>query len=747
MRLRALTFFASATALALSMPAAAQVDENETNNQEENLELQEVIVVGTDQSRYVTQPSDAISGITLDFLENPRSVTSIQEQLLLDRKITFLEEALRNAPSVVAGDGFGGTRDDFFIRGFRRNAEYRDGFRRQTIFRTNLANVETVEVIRGPAAITFGQVAPGGVVNVVTKRPLDERRISGEARYGTFDDRFLLLDWSQPLSDKAAVRVVGSIQDAESFRDFTDINRDSLAISGKYDITPQTTLGLAYEYRNEGRPLDRGTFGVTTANGVETVNDLLDIPFSRRFGEPFEDFQVDFNYYEARLEHSFNEDWNLRAAIAYEDSLANDIQARQRGILIADGDDARISDDGFISATVADPTAFFIELLGNTFDAPTDRIFLRKRPDGTVDRDSQALHLNALVNGEFDTGAINHRVAFGADYREVEVEREFAIGPESDGFTVPFFNIVDGAYVLPSERPLATPSTQDGDDFGFFANTYSTIGERLGVLLGIRYAETEQESTFGTSVTPSSSDAWIPQAGLTFKAADNISLYASYAESFQPNNERVLGGIEPEPIDPTTGEQIEAGVKAEFFDNRLQTQAAIYQIDLTNVFDRVDANDRPVFVDGQTSKGVELSVAGQPIPGMNVTAAYAYTDAELSNGNQAAITPEQAINIYASYEIQSGQFEGVGFGGGVFHENNRFGNSANTFDLGDYTLVDGSLWYTITAPQSIADDGTIRFQLAVKNLFDEEYFQGTSNFTRIPLGIPRTVFGSVSFDF
>ncbi|MFV0277326.1 MAG: TonB-dependent receptor plug domain-containing protein, partial [Parahaliea sp.] len=116
--------------------------------------MEEIIVRGTNQSRYIVNEPDPVTGLDLDFLENPRSVTVLPEQLILDRKITTLEEALRNVPGVVAGDGFGGTRDDFFIRGFRRNAEYRNGFRRQTSFKANLSNIEFTRVIRGPAAIT-----------------------------------------------------------------------------------------------------------------------------------------------------------------------------------------------------------------------------------------------------------------------------------------------------------------------------------------------------------------------------------------------------------------------------------------------------------------------------------------------------------------------------------------------------------------------------------------------------------------
>ena len=712
--------------------------------------VEEIVVVGTRQSRYVVGSSDATSRIDLDFLENPRSVTTLPEQLMLDRKITNLEEALRNAPGTVAGDGFGGTRDDFFVRGFRRNAEYRDGFRRETIFKTNLANIENVEVIRGPSAITFGQVAPGGLVNVNTKRPLDTRRLSGEIRAGSFDEHFGLIDWSQPLADSAAIRVVGSVQNAESFRDFTDIDRDSLAISGRWHMTDRTRIEAAYEYRKESRPLDRGTLAVTTPDGFITANQALNIPFSRRFGEPFEDFDVEFNYLEARLFHNISERWSISTAVAFEDAVANDLQARVQRIFVADANDTRISDDGFVADGV-DPAALVNELRSATFDDPTDRVFLQKRLDGSQNRDGQTLHANFIVNGRFKTGSLRNRIAIGVDFRDSDNSRQFVIGDNTDGVDVPFFNLQSGAYVLSGAFTTegVPVATFDNLDYGLFVNNYTDITANLGLLLGLSYRETEGDFIFPVFRFESKTEAsaWTPQAGLTYKITGNVSVYGSYAESFTPNNAVPLGASEFKAVDPQEGEQFELGVKAKLFDGRAQAQAAIYQIDLINVFTGTDADLNPIFVDGQTSEGLELTVTGQPVRGMNVTASYAYTDARLSNGKRASIVPENTFNIYASYEVQGGNLEGFGVGAGVFYESNRFGNAANNFELGSYTLFDASVWYTIPAPSVLSDAGTIRFQLAGKNLLDEEYFVGTSSQNRIPLGTPRTVFASVSFDF
>ena len=154
----------------VAIPASAPQNENdpEPEPDPEPLIAETIVVTGTDQTRYIVGSSDAL-GLNLDFLDNPRNITVVPEQLLLDRKITTLEEALRNVPGAVAAAGFGGTQDDFRLRGFGANDDYRNGFRRASVFKANLANVDYVQVIRGPAAIIYGQVEPGGVVDVVTK--------------------------------------------------------------------------------------------------------------------------------------------------------------------------------------------------------------------------------------------------------------------------------------------------------------------------------------------------------------------------------------------------------------------------------------------------------------------------------------------------------------------------------------------------------------------------------------------------
>ena len=203
-------------------------------------------------------------------------------------------------------------------------------------------------------------------------------------------------------------------------------------------------------------------------------------------------------------------------------------------------------------------------------------------------------------------------------------------------------------------------------------------------MLGGRYDEVDADG----DLTLDDAGEFSPQVALNYKLGDSSSVFVSYSEAFTPNAFVNLEVSPTEPFDPEESDQLEVGIKAEFFNGKLQTSAAVYSIDKTNVLTAV--NGLPVLLDGQSSDGLELSVSGQPIQGMNVVAGYSYIDAEVAGqgieGNRPRNVAENTFNLWTSYEWQSGALEGLGVGGGLFYTSDRFGDDANTFSLGSYTL-------------------------------------------------------------
>jgi len=706
-------YFAVMLLALLPMAALAQTPANESEEQagppeQRATELEDIRILGTPPERFLTDPSDALTGFPVDYLELPRSIEVIPEQVLLDRKVTTLTEALRNASGITLSDGFGGTNDDFLIRGFRRNAVYRNGFRLGSNFRVNTTNLDRIEVIKGPASITFGQVEPGGVVNIETKRPLDQRRYYAEGRAARYEDYFGLVDVSQPIDAiGGGIRLNASTQSAESFRDFTDIDRDFASLSLRARPFDGTTVEFNYEYRDESRPLDRGT--VTLPDG-QGGREIADLPRSRRLGEPFENFAVELNILDYSIRQALGAGWSIEGGMFHEFSDADDFQARPLQL--------------FPDGTLA------------------------RRADGSRDRDIDVLGSRLQLAGEIMTGPVRHRIAIGGDYRKSSENRVFAVGETSAAF-----NIFDPVFGNLSPDPLAEiPAGSDTEEYGVYIQDLIELTPRLTALAGVRFDEAEVESFFAPPVNNFTDTGFqsetSPQLGVTWRMLDEVSLYASYAEGFLPNTavDETTGNV----FDPEESDQIEAGVKGEFASGRVQTGLAVYRIDKENVVRVVDGVAQ--LVDGQRSEGLELTATGRLLPGMFITANYAYTDAEIltgpDRGNEPRNVAEHVFNVWGSYEVPSGPLYGLGTGLGVSVFGDRFGDDANTWELGAYELVDFSLWYNLSLPRLGALGlGEARVQFSVKNLFDEEFFPASGGDLRVNVGEPRTYIGSIAFTF
>ena len=158
-------------------------------------------------------------------------------------------------------------------------------------------------------------------------------------------------------------------------------------------------------------------------------------------------------------------------------------------------------------------------------------------------------------------------------------------------------------------------------------------------------------------------------------------------------------------------------------------------------------DDVPQLVDGQDARGLEVSATGQPAEGFTLFAGYSFTDAEIltggNSGNRPRNVAEHTANAWVSYEVRQGRLSGLGGGVGIFHMGDRYGDDADTWKLGDYTLVDASLWYHLRT-DLLQRETQLRFQLAVKNLTDEEYFPASGGDLRIGIGAPRAVIGSIA---
>lgn len=704
----------------------------------DNIVLDDIEVVGTDQKRYRAEASKSITGIELKYLELPRIVETIPEQLILDQKITEIEDALRNVPGITFGDGFGGVTNDYYIRGFRRVSSFRDGVRLGGA-RENMAGVERVMVVKGPASITYGQVEPGGIVDIITKKPLEEARNYIEMRAGTNNDYYMLLDVSQPIGEKGAVRINASSQRSDGWRDFSDIERDGIAISATYNLSENTSIDAQYEYGQQITPFDRGTITVPLADGTrEIVNNLLDIPLTRRFGEPEEKLDATSFLATLGLNHKLSDTWKLRLVGTYA-SMDSDLrQARPLRAVILDAN-TNIQ-DGFFQGTPV-PKAAFTD--------PTDQVFLSRAGIHAKDRKTTISNVSFSLSGILETGSIVHSISMGADWRRFKDNGKVDISSPTlgiPGFGA-LFDIQNPVYGnLPTDIFDQSVLDLHTVDYGFFINDYIDITDKLSLLIGGRFDVIDVDGDGPRD----SVNAFSPQVALNYYLYDNVSLFTSYSEAFKPNNTSPDRTINTELFEPEDSNQIELGAKAQFFENMLDMSLSVYKITKNNVLDFDDKTGIVSVIGEVQSQGFEFSVNGQPMPGMNIFAGYSYTDVEITEGRNKGKQPRNVanntFNVWVSHEFQKGKLKRWGLGAGAFYVSDRYGDTANSWTLGDVTTADASIWYTL--PVNVSGfKSDVRLQLSGKNLFDEEYYSASGGDLRVSIGDPRTVLFSASATF
>ena len=346
------------------------------------------------------------------------------------------------------------------------------------------------------------------------------------------------------------------------------------------------------------------------------------------------------------------------------------------------------------------------------------------------------------LTGKFSTGSIKHQVVFGVDLNRFDIRTPKYI--DFDAAPIDIFSPIYG-------QPLGNITTTDSrdiqvtDSLGIFVQDQITLAENLKLLLGGRFDTFSQRYEFLTdgSESSQSESAFSPRLGIVYQPIPAISLYASYARSFTPGTGTGFLGTNLQ-FKPQRGTQYEIGVKADL-SARMNATLALYDLTRTNVLTSDPNNPGFSIQTGeQNSQDIELNFAGEILPGWNVFAGYAYTNAKITEdntfevGNRLNNTPENSFNLWTTYEIQKGSLKGFGFGLGLFFVGERQGNLANTFQLPSYFRTDASIFYK---------QDRFRAALNFKNLFDVDYFEYGLNLARVSYGQPFTVQGTVSWQF
>ena len=695
-------------------PAPKQQQNFTLDNSTDSVDLDVLMVMGTPQFRYDSREVKTGTRIAKDVTEMARSVDIIPEQLLLDSQAREMEDVYKLSPNVVNSDGYGGTREDYLIRGFRRPADiYRNGVRLKTGRRIDPATVDNIQIIKGPVA-DIGQMMPGGLVNIITKKPqlTSENHLSTSfdehgQRRAVFDSTGAIAD-----SDNLAYRVTGSWEDSDTFRDNSDIDRRFLSSSVSWFGDQGEYIDVNYEYSKEKRSFDRGVITVPLANGKRKI---ADVSSNTSYDAGFSFNDVESNLLEIDTVFPISQTgWNIESKLFYNTEKADDTHVEVRG-------------------------------------AATDGTITR-RVQGNEDRELNTFFARLQARGEFSL-FLPMTLVSGVEYHEQDEEWINFVGSNQTGGTVTNPN----SYSLINDIATASRDHRDVNmkSYGPFAQLDMQAADNITITLGFReefYSADFERRVLSSGVvttadTPRDSK-FTKSAGIVWNIIPEVSLYTSYADTFMAQNV-YTGQQQQTALPPQEGRQYEAGVKWSTFDDRLLLTMAYFDIKQENVYESV--NGEAELTGGIDTNGIEFSVAGSPVSGWNIRASLGLLDAEIvsedteTNGNRPTNVPEHTANLWTSYEFQGvdNPLSGFGIGGGITHVGNRYGDSEHSFDLGDYTLVDAGIWYYFPA----MGDSTLRADLGVKNITDEEYYTASGGDYRISVGAPRTVFAGLRLDF
>lgn len=660
-----------------------------------------IVVTGEQDEGYFVPNASTATRTDTPLRDIPASIQVIPQEVIQDQGATNIREVVRNVSGVTFADAIGNRAERFNLRGFQAE-QFRNGFRNSTDAATrtqiDLANIERVEILKGPASVLFGRAEPSGIINYITKQPLSEPYYNLEFTAGDFDFYRPTLDISGPLTEDETLgyRLNVAYENAGSFRDFLDTERIFIAPTLAWQISPDTRLSAEFSYLNDDRVSTRGL-------PVLSDNEVADIPLSRTFTNGA---QSNYEQTSAALyfDHRFDSALSFRSAFLYNE------------VIESGDDDASIEiDDLLDDRTLA--LAIF--------------------PPGEV---IETYNFQNELTAEFNTGSIEHTVLLGLEYIEEQnvIDSEGRSAGTLDIFNPDFDNIV-----ISDEVNFDFNFESDLSSFGIYLQDQITLLENLKLVIGGRFDTYTIDSAFNDEESPrTEADAFSPRLGIVYQPIPPVSLYGSYTTSLSPNFGIDING---EQFDPRRGTAFEVGVKTEIIKDRLFSTLAFYDTTLTNV--TTENPDNPNFeiaTGEQNSRGIELDIAGEILPGWNIFAGYAYTDAEVTEdniipvGNRLANVPEHSFNLWTTYTLQTGDLEGLGFGAGVFHVGGRAGDLDNSFFLDDYTRVDAALFYK---------KENYRFALNFKNLFDIDYFEGAQGrFSAIP-GAPFNIQASVSVEF
>ena len=645
----------------------------------------------------------------MPMLDIPQVVNTVSDKVLEDQHATTLDEALYNVSNVVQTNTLGGTQDAFVRRGFGAN---RDGSIMTNGLRTVLprsfnAATERVEVLKGPASTLYGILDPGGLINVVTKRP--ETRFGGSisATSSSFGGGTGQIDVTGPIDGtRLAYRLTGEYQDEDYWRNFGNERSTYIAPSLTW-FGDDATVTVLYSHRDYKTPFDRGTiFDLSTKQPVN-------VDRKTRFDEPFNVTDGQSDLAQLNAEYRLNSQWTAKFDYSYSQDKYSDNQARVMA-----------------------------------YDAKTGN--LTRRVDATQGSTQRMHSTRADLQGNVDIAGFYNEILTGVSYENYDLLRTDMMRCKN----VKGFNIYHPVYGKLNK--CTTVSAADSDQtlkqesYSAYAQDALYLTDKWIAVAGMRYQYYTQYAGKGRPFnvnTDSRDEQWTPKLGLVYKLTPSVSLFANYSQTFMPQSSiaSYIGDLPPE-----TSNAYELGAKFDLFDG-VTANIALFDIHKRNVLynESVGGETIAKTAGRVRSQGVEVDLAGSLTENTNIIASYGYTDAKVLEdpdyaGKPLPNVPRHTGSLFLTYDIHNA-FAGntLTLGGGGHGVSRRSATNGADYYLPGYFVADAFAAYKMKLQYPVT------LQVNVKNLFDKTYYTSSiaTNNLGNQIGDPREVQFTVKMEF
>ncbi|WP_223459140.1 MULTISPECIES: TonB-dependent siderophore receptor [unclassified Pseudomonas] len=684
-----------------------------------NLGATTITSVMDDSMSYQPPPTTSVMRSSARVQDIPQTINVVPAQVIRDQAPRNLDDALANVSGITQANTLGSTQDSVMVRGFgdnRNGSIMRDGM--PIVQGRGLdASVDRVEVLKGPASLLYGIQDPGGVVNMVSKKPELEQYNALTARGSSYGDGKNGsgggLDSTGALGDSGlAYRMVLDYEDEDYWRNF-GVHRESLIAPSLAWYGESTKLLFSYEHREFLTPFDRGTL-------IDPrTNHPLDISRNERLDEPFNNMEGRSDLYHFEADHELNDKWKAHFGYSWNRETYDASQVRVTAI-------------------------------------DTKKGTLTRSMDGTRNAISTDRFTTASLEGNVNVLGMQHDLLFGIDDEYRKIFREDLIRQKSLT-TFSYVNPVYGREVAGTTVSAAdSAQTDELRSDSVFLQDSIHLTDKWILVAGARFQAYDQHAGKGVPFhanTDSNGQKWVPRAGLVYKYTDALSFYGSYTESFKPNStiaplsgsSTVLdGGIAPEEA-----KSWELGAKLDL-PGRVTGNIALFDIKKRNVL--VSNAEGPTTIYSAAgevrSRGLEVDLSGQLSDHWSMIGSYAYTDAEVTEdpdyqGNQLQNVAKNSGSLSAVYDFGSViGGDQLRVGAVARYVGERAGNAVNDFDLPSYTVADAFATY-----DTRVEGQKVKFQLNVKNLFDRTYYTSAASRFFVSMGDSRQISLSSTLEF